>query len=348
MIFSLHEIRLVKKLTCMTKTFKKAYVLANFGGPRHLDEIRAFLQALLLDRDVIRTPLPKIVHNKLFKKIAKYRSRKIREDYQMIGGKSPIYEDTEWLANQLEESLNAPVLAFHRYLPSTHANFFEQLRILPCDQIIVFPMFPQFCYATTGSVAKFFSDRLSSHTINKMAWVRSYATHPSYVKSFQKVISTFLASKELSPENTFLLFSAHGIPQKFVNQGDPYQSECESSFQAIGNGFSGYSKLLCYQSKFGPGKWIKPYTSVVTTHMPDYVKKEKKVVVVPLSFTSDHIETLFEIEKLYLPNIEQFNLEAFRCPALNRDELWVKSVVDILNSSSFVPTHQLIRGYGLV
>ncbi len=324
-------------------TNKKIYVLANFGGPRHLDEIRSFLQELLLDRDVIRTPLPRAIHNKLFKKIAKYRSQKIREDYKSIGGKSPIYEDTEWVANQLEEKLNAPVFAFHRYLPSTHTNFFEQLRKIPSDCIEIFPMFPQFCYSTTGSIANFFAKNLSPFILKKISWVQSYADHYAYVRNFQKVIRNFLEKNQCAAQDTLLLFSAHGIPQKFVNQGDPYQQECEKSFNLIRSAFPNFKHLLSYQSKFGPGKWIKPYTSIVSTQIKNYLDGQKQVVVIPLSFTSDHIETLYEIENLYLTKIRESNIEAFRCPALNRDLDWIDNIVEIMQNSNLVTNDSLIR-----
>ena len=94
---------------------------------------------------------------------------------------------------------------------------------MECDEIYVFPLFPQFTYATTGSISKWFKKYLPDDVVRKMRWIKSYAAHPSFIKTYQKSIRSFLVQNQLSDENTILLFSAHGIPQKFVDEGDVYQ-----------------------------------------------------------------------------------------------------------------------------
>ena len=312
----------------------RTYLLVNFGGPRNLDEIRPFLTELLQDQDVVRTRFPSWLHKPIFARAAKRRAVQVREDYEAIGGKSPIYEDTEVLAQKLSEKLKALVLTFHRYLPSTHAQSLQAIEQCSSSEILVIPCFPQFCYATTGSIARFLQNRLSTHTLHKLRWVHSYATHPAYIRAFQQRIREMLPQSEV-----LLLFSAHGIPEAFVSTGDIYATECEQSFRAIAAGFPFAESRLCYQSKFGKGEWLKPYTNELCASLGS----GKPVVVVPLSFTSDHIETLFEIEELYLPKIRAGGRTATRCPALNLEPYWVEALVEIAQTSPLTHTQMLVR-----
>ena len=149
----------------------ESVILANFGGPRELNEIQEFLTSLLNDRDVIRTPLPNTLNRWLFTWIAKRRSKKIAKDYASIGGRSPIYFDTETLAEKLREKIGREIITFHRYLPKTHAPFLQQVSASKASRFIVFPLFPQFTYATTGRDRKnnFSCGRLLHFTL--MLWI---------------------------------------------------------------------------------------------------------------------------------------------------------------------------------
>lgn len=314
-----------------------SYLLVNFGGPRSLDEIPSFLTALLCDRDVIRTRFPTFIHNWFFGRIAKKRALKIAEDYELIGGRSPIYFDTEAIRLELEKRLQAPVYTFHRYLPKTHSESIN--RIPKTEELIVLPLFPQFCYATTGSIARF----LEPYFPNRLHWIKTYADHPDFLSSYQLRIRDFLDSRGLKDEETLLLFSAHGVPKKFVDEGDPYQRECEATYKGIMQAFQHLESRLCYQSKFGRGEWLKPYTEDSCESVLSWNMGKKNIVFIPMSFTSDHIETLFEIEKLYLPIIEKNKLNAYRCPALNLEPYWMDALVSILKSSPLEPTKSLIR-----
>ncbi len=310
-------------------------ILVNFGGPRHLDEIFPFLKELLCDRDVISTKLPNFIHNYLFKKIAYKRSLKIRDDYELIGGKSPIFFDTEKLAEELSKKLQTKVLTFHRYLPDTHAVSLQQIENTNLKEIRVLPLFPQFTFATTGSIARFFSRNLSAKTVQKFQWIPSYPDHPLFIQSFQQKIRDFLKAKNLLEKDTLLLFSAHGLPQSFIDKGDPYKKDCERSFHSLLKAFPDALGVLCYQSKFGKGEWIKPYTNEVCENILHWNKKRPNIVFVPLSFTSDHIETLFEIEQLYLPLIQKQGLNAFRCPALNLEPYWIDTLASLFLDPQF-------------
>src|SRR6185295_13080592 len=122
-----------------------------------------------------------------------------------------------------------------------------------------------------------------------------YAGHPAFIKAYQRRIAEFMQEKELKEEETIFLFSAHGLPQKYIDAGDIYESECNLSFQLVAKGFPKAISKLSYQSKFGKGEWLRPYTDKLCQEIED--EGRKNLVFVPISFTSDHIETLFEVEK---------------------------------------------------
>jgi protoporphyrin/coproporphyrin ferrochelatase len=322
-----------------------AYLLVNFGGPRDLDEIRPFLTELLNDQEVIRTSWPPFLHRLLFTQVARRRSRKILPDCGAIGGKSPIFEDTEALARSVGTLLGEEVITFHRYLPSTHEAFLEKMEALEgVEQIRVVPLFPQFSYATTGSIALWLSKHLSSKTLNKLQWTASYPGNPSYIAAMQDCLQTHLERLQLREEEIALLFSAHGLPERFVRTGDPYQRECVLSFERLSQRFPKALSLLSYQSQFGKEEWIRPYTKEVCEGVCDWTERRKTVVIVPLSFTSDHIETLYEIEELYVAAIQKAGVAAFRCPALGRREDWIQTLVELFQLPERQSNQTLLRG----
>jgi protoporphyrin/coproporphyrin ferrochelatase len=319
------------------------YVIANFGGPRNLTEIRPFLTELLTDQDVVRTGMPQWLHNIIFRRTAKKRTLKVSEDYKEMGGKSPIYSDTEAVASLLRNQLSAPILTFHRYLVETHEDFIQKIKSENYSEIIIFPMFPQFTYATTGSIARWFSKNLPASLHNKIRWVKSYPTHPAFTKAYSNCIRDFLIEKNIPENDVFFIFSSHGIPKKFVEEGDLYQGECEASFKNIMKSFDHSSGILAYQSKFGPGEWLKPYTIDVSKEISTWSKGKKHVVFVPISFTSDHLETLIEIEKDYVHTVKEKGFKAFRVPALNLRSEWIQGITEIIKDSDYCNNQMLIR-----
>lgn len=320
----------------------RAYILANFGGPRCTAEIEPFLKELLCDRDVIRTKFPTWLHHWFFGRIAKKRALKINEDYEKIGF-SPIYDDTEKMKCALESALHAPVFTFHRYMPSTHEESLFQIEKCEAKEIGVIPLFPQFCYGTTGSIARFFSTRLSFTAQSKLQWIKSYAAHPSFIQAWAEKISSFLQAQKLREEDVFLFFSAHGVPRSFIDEGDPYEKECSQSVREVMKYFPNLPGRLAYQSKFGKGEWLRPYTDEECKNALAWTQGKKEIVFVPISFTSDHIETLFEIEELYLPLIREAGLNAHRCPALNLEPSWISALETIAKQLDGCTNAMLIR-----
>jgi len=323
---------------------KTAYLIVNFGGPRDLNEIEEFLISLLTDQEVIRTRFPAFFHRFLFTRVAKKRVDKIRPDYALIGGKSPIYDDTEAVSKSVSTLLGQEVLTFHRYLPQTHPAFIEKMESLKdVTAIRVFPMFPQFSYTTTGSIALWFQNHLSPEIVDKMRWVKSYPTHSFYIAAMERVLREFLQENGLKEEETILLFSAHGLPQRYIDTGDVYQEECQLTFESLRTHFPLALSQLSFQSQFGKEKWIPPYTAERCEKISEWAEGRHNVVVVPLSFTSDHIETLYEIEELYLPSIRNAGLNAYRCPALNRRSDWTQAIAEIFQKSKRESNLKMLR-----
>lgn len=321
---------------------RKRVLLVNFGGPRNLPEVHPFLKELLTDGDVIRTPLPKCLQDLLFKRVAKKRSVKVAEDYEQIGGKSPIYEDTEWLSEQLRQQ-GFKTLTFHRYLPNTHKEFLEEAEGFLTGETIVFPLFPQFSYSTTGSVARWMQKHLPKENSKHLCWVKSYHEHSAFIQCFVDSITECFKEKNLNEKTTLLFFSPHGLPLSYVKKGDDYQKECERSYKLILESFPQAGSVIGYQSQFGKSEWIRPYTNELSDTIGEWNKLYPNVVFVPLSFTSDHIETLFEVEKQYVAAVNKAGFSAFRCPAFNRREDWIKAIQRIIKEAKVFRTEDLIR-----
>lgn len=317
-------------------------IVANFGGPRSVEEIPEFLTTLLTDVDVLRSPFPRFIEKWFFRKLALKRSKTAVHDYQLIGGKSPLFEDTEWIGEQLRQRLEMPVIVFHRYLPETHRQFLRQMAESESEDFLVLPLYPQFSFATTGSIARFFSKNMKSRA-DQLRWIKSYCLNDHYVAAMQKCIADFLQQQNLDQKEVVLFFSAHGLPQSYVDEGDPYERECHLSFDAIKQSFPEAHSLLAFQSQFGPGEWLRPYTNELCEIPGTWNQGRKNIVFIPLSFTSDHIETLFEVEYQYLPAIRKQGLNAFRCPALNRRQDWVDALVEIAKTPNHFMNQALIR-----
>ncbi len=332
------------KISATNVKRKTGILVVNFGGPRSIDEIPEFLISLLCDQEVLRTPLPKFLHKALFTWIAKKRAKKIKADYQSIGGQSPIFKDTEKVASMLREMGLGPIVTFHRYLPATHPEFIRTISKLDLDQWQVFPMFPQFSYTTSGSIARWLDEKLPMHFRSKINWLKSYPCDPHYVSLFESRIRRWMDENQVSEDELLLFFSAHGLPQKYVDEGDPYQKECILSYEAISKKFPLSASILAYQSKFGPGEWIKPYTIDVCKEIQSRSMGKKKVLFIPLAFTSDHIETLFEIETEYMPVIEEKGLKAYRLPAFNDRKDWVETIAKLLDQpQAHIQNQMLVR-----
>lgn len=304
----------------------KTYLLANFGGPRALWEVEPFLVALLTDPLVTGSFLNASVHRSLFTWIARKRTALLQRQYATIGGCSPIYEDTEKLAQQLSEYLQARVITFHRYLPNTHVRTITALTKTQ-GKIIGLPLFPHFTYSVTGSIQKFFQ----THITKPIHWIAHFGSHPAFISSLVSHILCFLKEQEIPRDDCYLVFSAHSLPKKYIKKGDPYESQCQASYRTLCRELQ-IDSTLSYQSKFGYGRWLTPSTKQVVNNL---CSTKSHVVIVPFSFVSDHIETLYEIDRLYLPPL-RLRYQAKRLPTLAASPQWPYALASIMAGGSAV------------
>ncbi len=249
---------------------KIVVVLMNLGGPDSLAAVRPFLFNLFYDRAILNLPNP--VRYLLAGYISFFRDKKARGIYSLIGGKSPILENTLIQARHLRAAL-------------------EVVNALNPSKVVLLPLYPQFSTTTTKSSIEEWQ-KIAHQWQSKTVIECCYFNDPDFVKAHQELISPILteAMKHGVPR---ILFSAHGLPQKVIDGGDPYQRQIEASVAAIMQDFDGTDFVICYQSKVGRLKWLTPTTE-------DELKKagsqSTPVVVVPISFVSEHSETLVELD----------------------------------------------------
>ena len=310
-----------------------------------MQEVRPFLRALLTDQDVLQTRFPSWLHRAIFSRIANRRACRICCEYRELGGGSPLFRDTEALAAELQQHFEGPILTLHRYLPDTHADLRAALVQLASrvEEIIVIPLFPQFSYTTTGSCARWVSRAIPARLLHRFRWVKSYGSDPLFVAAWQEQIRYKLARLEWELEQTVLLFSAHGIPKRYAEAGDPYAQECQRSMEAICRVFPQAEARLCYQSQFGPEQWLQPYTSALVQTIGEQIPDRRHCLIVPHAFTTDHLETLVEIEDQYLSVLRERGWNAHRVECLQGNQMFVKALAKLAEQTEGCTTQMLIR-----
>lgn len=277
-------------------------VLLNLGGPDSLDAVEPFLYNLFSDPDIINFPLSFLFRKRLAKLISTKRAPRVQEQYKKIGGKSPIKEHTLRQAELLEERLNEKIparvfVAMRYWKPFTH-DALDEIERTGIKKIILLPLYPHYSIATTTSSVGEWERQIAQRGLEgkyDTSLVEHYYDFPPYIDAFIERIDQGLERfSEAERRDVHILFSAHGTPMKLVRQGDPYSGHIRATIDAVvsrGGYQNNYS--LCYQSKVGPQKWLRPST-------PETIEKlaaegVKKILVVPIAFASDHLETLFEV-----------------------------------------------------
>ena len=283
-------------------TEKIGVVLLNLGGPDSLEAVEPFLYNLFSDPDIIDFPGSFLFRKRLAKIISTRRAPMVEKQYAKIGGKSPLKEHTLKQAALLEERLNehfpARVFAAMRYwLPSTEEAL-DELEKEGIKKVVLLPLYPQYSKATTESSVKEWETQVAKRGKGdsiEHELIESYHDFPPYIDAFVERINEgltrFPADKQ---KETHLVFSAHGTPMKLVRQGDPYSGHIKETVAAIMKA-GGYTQehSLCYQSKVGPLKWLTPSTPDMIQQLAS--KGVKNMLIVPVAFASDHLETLFEL-----------------------------------------------------
>ena len=318
---------------------KLGVLVFNLGGPESLRDVKPFLYRLFSDPEIIRirwSPLRKIVAYA----IATLRKNKSQGYYKLIGGGSPLRRLTEEQAAALESELRRRGLDAQCFvgmctwkpLLNEAVQRVEQSSV---DRLVIMPLFPQYSFTTTRAgteaLRKLLTKSASLKALNT-TWISTWAEHPTYIESFSSSIERELA-KFSEPDKVQLLFSAHSIPESYVREGDPYLDQTKASMERIMDRLGRKNPYqLSFQSKIGPVKWLEPATNTV---LVEYGKRGvPNVLVVPISFVSEHIETLYELDILYQKVAKDAGIPNFRrVPALNSDPLFIRALADIVQES---------------
>jgi ferrochelatase len=332
-------------------------ILLNLGGPDSLQAVRPFLYNLFSDREIIRLG-PPFLQKPVAWLISFFRSKKTKRLYSLIGGKSPILNITMAQAKALEEELNKrsevntqgsppptppprggrvrervkfKVFVGMRYWHPFIDEVVPEMHRSGIKRIVALNMYPQYSHATTGSSMSRFKKVLSQYPM-EVFFITSWFNHPLYIEALVDVIKKGLKSfnSELrtpSSELNIVLFSAHNLPETLIKEGDPYVKQINGTIKEITKRLN-IQWHLSYQSKSGPVKWLEPSTEEMLKRFAE--KGFKNILLVPISFVSDHIETLYEIDILYKGIASRLGLALKRVDSLNTHPLFIEALKDIV------------------
>lgn len=313
-------------------------VLLNLGGPDSLGAVEPFLYNLFSDPDIIDFPLSFLFRKRLAKLISTRRAPMVRSQYERIGGKSPLKDHTLRQAALLEEKLNskfpAKVYAAMRYWHPSTEEALDSIERDGIKKVFLLPLYPQYSKATTESSVKEWekqSNLRGSARRIETTLVESYYDFPPYIEALVERVNEGLERfPEVSRNRTHILFSAHGTPMKLVRRGDPYSGHIKKTIEAIvrQGGFS-QDHSLCYQSKVGPMKWLTPSTPDTIKELA--AKRVKEMLLVPVAFASDHLETLFELGIEYRRVAKEAGVEQYEVSTgLNDSPLFIEALAQLV------------------
>lgn len=290
------------------KNIKSCVIIFNLGGPNSKDEVGSFLFNLFFDKRIIT--LPKIPRFFLSTLISFLRKKKATEIYNLIGGKSPIKENTEKqaiaLQNELIEkhsksgdlSVNWRVFYAMRHSSPKLDEIIDQISEFDPQNIVLMPLYPQYSTTTTESFFDKWSEIEKKYKNgSKIFKINDYHDNKIYIKACSEKILSKFKNEKLNKKDVRFLFSAHGLPESIIKNGDPYKNQMERCFSLIKHEIEKeigeIDAKLCYQSKVGLQKWLTPTTE---GEILQSIKDKKGVVIFPIAFTSEHSETLVELD----------------------------------------------------
>lgn len=330
-------------------------LMLNMGGPETLEEVHDFLYNLFMDTDLIQLP----AQSRLAPVIAKRRTPNIQKQYHEIGGGSPIKKWTTLQGEGMVKILDkiSPETAPHkfyigfRYVNPLTEDALEQMESDGIKRGIAFSQYPQYSCSTTGSsMNSIYRHYHKRGSVSQIAWssIDRWPTNPGLVQTHAQHI---LAELEKFPENVrddvVILFSAHSLPLRSQNRGDPYTTEVGATvlvvMEALGNS---HPYRLVWQSKVGPLPWLAPQTDDAIKGLVKLGKKN--ILLVPVAFTSDHIETLFELDLEYAKEMgEELGANIRRSAAPNANPIFIKAlahlVKDHLDSGKSCSSQNVLR-----
>jgi len=311
---------------------KKAVILFNLGGPDKLESVEPFLFNLFNDPAILN--LPSFFRYPLAKLIANRRAPIAKKIYQELGGSSPILPLTEKQASALETKLNKNdnlskykcFVVMRCWHPRAEKVVKQVIDYNP-EEVILMPLYPQYSAATSGSSIKEWKDICLKNKFKvKTSTVCCYPTDENFIQAHKDEIM-----KKIEDLNNFkLIFSAHGLPEKNIKKGDPYQWQVEQSVDKIVKSLKieGLDWILSYQSRVGPLKWIGPSTEDIIV---ENSKLGKHIVLVPVAFVSEHSETLVELDIEYKQLAEKNGCKNYsRVPALGTNENYINAMYNLI------------------
>ena len=324
----------------MSPLSRVGIVLLNLGGPERIQDVGPFLYNLFADPEIIRLPIPAL-QKPLAWLISTLRSNKSQEAYRSIGGGSPLRRITDQQARELQSLLrqrdvDATTYVAMRYWHPFTESAVADMKADGIEQVVVLPLYPHFSISTSGSSFRELQrlrqgdERFAQLPLRA---IRSWHDHPGYLKAMAQLIEREIDAC-VDPSTAHVFFSAHGVPKSYVEEaGDPYQKEIESCAELIMKTLGRENPwTLAYQSRVGPVEWLQPYTEEALEELGE--KGVKELVVVPISFVSEHIETLEEIDIEYREIATEAGVSNFRrVPALDTDPTFIASLADLVETS---------------
>ena len=310
---------------------KYGVILLNMGGPTCLDDVRPFLYNIFSDREIIILG-PPFLQKPIAWYIAKKRAPKSMKIYETIGGKSPITEITRQQQIALMDSLRAngnfTVVTAMRYWHPTTAQALRELEQINAEKIFALSLYPHYSCATSGSSLNELKRQLLEKSDLEVVEISSWPDHPGYISCLSERILKGL--KLFNEESVELLYSAHSLPVSFINEGDPYVDHLNRTISEVEK-LTGKKGTLCYQSRSGPVEWLSPSTP--ETIIDCASKGVKNILMVPISFVSDHVETLYEINIQYRDLAADHGIRLEPTESLNTDPEFIAVLKDLVLSS---------------
>jgi ferrochelatase len=309
-------------------TNKTGIILLNMGGPGKVEDVRPFLHNLFSDREIIRLG-PWFMQKPLAWWIAKRRAPKSMKTYELIGGSSPLTRISREQGEALQKALAAhgdyTVTCAMRYWYPDTEDALRKMVAAGITKLIALTLYPHYSRATTGSSVRKLKSAIadSKHDFD-LSIIEYWPTQTSYIQALATKIQE--AAKGFS-DSFQVVYSAHSLPVSFIEEGDPYVDHIKSSIKAIEK-LTELPGRLCYQSRSGPVEWLAPST-------PDMLKtlaKEgcKNILMVPISFVSDHVETLYEIDMLYREQAENLGMRLLSSKSLNCDPTFIEGLKELV------------------
>jgi ferrochelatase len=308
-----------------------AVVLFNLGGPDSPDALRPFLFNLFSDPDIFRLPMGWLTQKPFASLVSRRRAPEAAHGYAAIGGASPLLANTrkqaDALARTLEKDGNFEIHICMRYWHPRARAVVQQLKASGISRVILLPLYPQYSSTTSGSSYNEFQRECDrAHYRPQVSFVRQWYDQPDYLQAITDCLRREITHfPDPDPSKIEVLFSAHGLPRKLVEAGDPYETHIRATYEALCSRLNWPRTTLCYQSRVGPLEWLRPYTDdVIRQKARDGTRQ---MLVYPIAFVSDHIETLYELGQTYAQLAQGLGVTHYRVtPALNDQPLLIQGL----------------------